>query len=132
MTEQGQFEKLMADIEETIKDAEGGWRITDNCLEVTTVVSRDPSRSSNGGEYFFYRDFYAEGVGGVHAQGSWSADFDYDQYNNDKSHYDCVITPDGLERMAKMADLTIAARAWLAKEKGCMALLKKAVRSLAD
>jgi hypothetical protein len=127
----GAFEHLMADIEETIRNAEGEWWMSDNCLVVETVVSRDPGRSRNGGEYSFYRDFYAEGIGGVHAQGSWSADFDYDQWNSDdKDHYDCVVTLGGLERMARMADLTIAARAWLAKEKGCMAKLKKAVRSL--
>jgi len=132
MVAQGQFEMLYKDIEDTIQNAEGGWRMNGQTLCIETVVSRDWTRSANGGEYSFYREFRSEGIGGVEAWGSWSADFDYDQYHNDREQYDCVVSPDGLERMAKMADLTIAARAWLAKEKGCMAKLKQAVRSLSD
>lgn len=128
----GQFEALYQDIYETIKDAEGDWKVSGDTLEVHTVVSRDISRSRNGGEYTHWREFRSEGIGGVNAWGSWSAEFDYSQYHQDNEQYDCVVSPDGLKRMAQMADLTFAARAWLAKEKGCMAKLKQAVRSLND
>ena len=131
MNKQGQFEMLYKDIEDTIKNAEGGWTIRDGVLEVETIVSRDPSRSRNGGEYFHWREFRPDGIGGVCAGGAWSAEFDYERYNgDDTAQYDCIVSLDGLKRMAQMADLTIAARAWLAKAPGCMARLKQAVRSL--
>jgi hypothetical protein len=128
---QGAFEHLMADIEETIKNAEGDWWLDCDTLIVQTIVSRDPRRSRNGGEYSFYREYRSNGVGGVEVYGSWSAEFDYEQYNlGDREQYDCIVSGQGLDRMARMADLTSAARAWLAKEKGCMAKLKKAVPAL--
>lgn len=133
MKQQGQFEALYKDIEDTIKEAEGGWCIRDGVLEVETIVSRDVSRSRNGGEYSHWREFHPDGIGGVYACGCWSAEFDYERYNgDDTAQYDCLVSLDGLKRMAQMADLTIAARAWMAKEKGCMAKLKRAVRSLGD
>ena len=133
MKQQGQFEALYKDIEETIENAEGGWQIRDGVLEVDTIISRDPSRSRTSGEYCHWREFYPDGIGGVYARGCWSAEFDYEQCNGDDSaQYDCIVSLDGLRRMAQMADLTIAARAWLAKEPGCMARLKQAVRNLSD
>lgn len=117
MTEQGQFERLMADIEKTIKNSEDTWWMDESTL---CILVTDGQRS----EFDAWRYFQSDGIGGVVV-------YDSDGLGDD-CRYDCIVTPGGLERMARMADLTIAARAWLAKEKGCMVKLKQAVRSLAD
>ena len=130
----GNFELLMKDIEQAIEQANspdgGGWWITEGGRLVCEVkTSRDPSRSRNGGEYFMYRNFVPDGLG-IQAKDDWSADWDIMQYGGSGTYYDCIVTPDGLERMAKLAEVTLAAKAWLNKEKGSMRLLKKAIRAL--
>ena|GEM_PF-4127275 len=132
MENRGQFERLVADIESAIAGAEGGWWIGRNKLVVHTRVSRDPLRSCNGGEYHYYR-YYVVDLG-VTAYNDWSCDFaDYRNYGDGEPvEYDCIVSLGGLERIAKLADVTIAAKAWLAKEPGCMKRLKAAIRSLAD
>ena len=130
----GSFELLMQDIEQAVEQANsldgGGWWVTEDGKLICEVkTSRDPSRSRNGGEYFEYRDFESDGLG-VQARDDWSADWDIMQYGGSEDYYDCLITPEGLERMARLAEITLAARAWLNKEKGSMRLLKKAIRAL--
>lgn len=127
----GAFESLMADIEKTIATAEGDWSIRwDGSLIVTTIESQDPSRSNNGGEYDHYRIYKTSGLG-IEAYDTWSCDFAEYQYSDDQS-YDCIVGSDGLGRMAQLAEVTTAARAWLAKEPGCMQRLKKAIRALGE
>jgi hypothetical protein len=127
----GQFELLVEDIETAIRDAEGGWWINREELVVHEAISRDPSRRNNGGEYDYYR-CYRPGLGVV-AYDDWSCDFaSCDQYGGEKIEYDCILSLSGLRRIAQLADVTIAARAWLAKEPGCMSKLKAAIRSLND
>lgn len=136
MNEKGQFEQLVADIEGQIASAEGSWRMATwyhdqpPVLVITQQESRDPGRSRNGGEYTYWRNYRADGLG-VEVWEDWSCDFaSRDQYGGGRTYYDCIISADGLERIAKLADVTIAAKAWLAKEPGCMAKLKAAIRSL--
>jgi hypothetical protein len=137
MSTKGNFELLMEDIEKAVEEANspygGGWWVTNSGkLVCETLTSRDPSRSSTGGEYFFYRDFISDGLG-VQAKDAWSAEWDIRDYGGEaEEYYDCLITPAGLERMARLAEVTLAARAWINKEKGSMRLLKKAVRALED
>jgi len=132
----GAFEKLMADIQEAIDQATsedgGGWWVRDDGILVCEIqTSRDPSRSNNGGEYYFYREFNPDGLG-VLARDDWSADWDIMQYGGTQEYYDCVISSDGLQRMARLAEVTIAARAWLNKEPGCMKRLKAAIRAIEE
>lgn len=134
--EKGQFEQLVADIEGQIANAEGGWWMGkvggDPALIIEQRTSRDPSRSNNGGEYYLWRNYCAGGMG-VEVWESWSCDIaSRSQYGGERTRYDCIVGSDGLERIAKLADVTIAARAWLAKEPGCMARLKSAIKALAD
>jgi len=127
----GQFEDLMKGIETEVANAEGGWSIDEerNRLVVHQTVSRDPCRSNNGGEYNYYK-IYSPGLG-VDATETWSCDIaPRSQYGGVEEHFDCIVSLDGLGRMAQLAEVTTAARAWLAKEPGCMARLKKAIRAL--
>jgi len=131
-TPSGAFEALVQDIEKTIAGAEGGWEIRwDNTLVVTTQESDNPSKSNNGGDYYYYREFQTDGLG-VIAYDDWSCDFaNYASYRNeDRREYDCIISVDGLRRIAQLAEVTIAAKAWLAKEPGCMKRLKSAIRAM--
>ena len=127
----GTFEALMADIEIAISEANspdgGGWKMTWRGLVVTTQDSRDPSRSNNGGEYFYYRVYHPDGLG-IQVIDDWSCDFA--DRRGDEMYYNCLISANGLERMAKLAEVTLAARSWLNKEPGSMRLLKQAIRSL--
>ena len=127
-----QFELLVEDIEQAILGAEGGWWMSElnNELIVHTMESRDPRRRNNGGEYDYYRCYRVDF--GVTAYDDWSCDIaPCSQYGGDETEYDCIISLDGLRRIAQLADVTIAARAWLAKEPGCMKRLKAAIRALA-
>jgi len=130
----GQFETLVKDIEREIAGAEGGWDIVESWgglhLRVEQRTSRDPSRSNNGGEYYLWKRYIPDGLG-VKVVEDWSCDIaERSRYGGEAAYYDCIISVDGLERIAKLADVTIAAKAWLAKEPGCMARLKQAIRSL--
>ena len=130
MEGKGQFELLMADIEQEVSNAEGGWWIEDGRLVIHQQVSRDPSRNQNGGEYDYYKSYIPDGLG-IEVREEWSCTIaPRSEYGGNGVYYDCVISPDGLKRMAQLADVTIAARAWLAKQPGCMARLKQAIRSL--
>ena len=133
MEGKGQFELLMADIEKEISEAEGGWTLNSyGELVINQAVSRDPSRRNNGGEYDLYKIYVPDGLG-VAVRETWSCDIaPRSQYGGDEAYFDCIMSTSGLERMAQLADVTIAARAWLAKEPGCMAKLKAAIRSLSS
>ena len=131
----GVFERLVDDIERTIESAQGSWEIRyGDTLTVTTVESDNPQRSSNGGDYFYYRHYRVSPDGlGVIGYDDWSCDFSYgDDGDENLIEYDCIISVDGLKRIAQLTEVTIAAKAWLAKEPGCMSKLKAAIRALAD
>jgi hypothetical protein len=131
----GQFELLVDDIEREIASAEGGWAIKDDDWEgprlvVYQRVSRDPRRSHNGGEYDYWKTYAANGLG-IEVTEGWSCDIaDRGQYGGAEYGYDCCIGLEGLKRIAQLAEVTIAARSWLAKEPGCMKRLKSAIRAL--
>ena len=128
---EGQFEKLMADIEKEVEDAEGGWLITDKgSLLIHQIVSRDPSRSHNGGEYNTYKYYTPSGLG-VFVEEDWSCDIaPRSQYGGEESYYDCLVSTDGLERMARLAEVKVAAYAVINKEPGYMKRFQEAVSRL--
>lgn len=67
-------DKLMEDLCRTLDKAEGkAWINEQGKLVIHTVVSRDPSRRNNGGEYDFYRTYQVTPVG-VLAEEEWSCD----------------------------------------------------------
>ena len=68
-------DRLLADICKTLESAEGRSWVSEDGRKLTihTTVSRDPSRSSNGGEYDFYRIYRVTPVGVV-AEGDWTCD----------------------------------------------------------
>lgn len=83
--------QLIADIVsamlESVKDdpnAKGDWFVSKDgqYARVTTRFSRNPSLSSNGGEYYFYRTYFVE-IAGVVALETWSADFDFERPSRD-------------------------------------------------
>ena len=126
----GEFEKLMADIEKEVEDAEGGWLVNDGSLIIQQAVSRDPSRSHNGGEYDTYKEYTPNGLG-VEVEETWSCDIaPRSQYGGEQSHYDCIVNLEGLELMAKLADLKVAARAVISKEPGWTKKIQAALSSL--
>ena len=128
----GQFEALVRDIETEVRDAQGGWYMRDNTLIVEQQTSRDPRRSRNGGEYYLWRNYQADGLGVVVWE-DWSCEIaPRHEYGGDAVNYDCIVSADGLKRIAQLADITIAARAWLTKEPGCMARLRSAILALSD
>jgi hypothetical protein len=126
----GQFELLVDDIQGEIESAEG-WAIKDDGrLVVYQQLSRDPRRSRNGGEYDYWKTYAANGLG-IEVTEGWSCDIaDRSQYGGAEYGYDCCIGLEGLKRIAQLAEVTIAARSWLAKEPGCMKRLKSAIRAL--
>lgn len=126
----GAFEGLMADIEATMKIT-GQWKMSDwrDRLIIYTRLSERPERSSNGGDYDYFRVYHFDGLS-VQAWDDWSCDFS--DYNDTPTEYNVIVSKSGLERMAKLATVTVAARAWLNKEPGCMKKLKDAIRSLGE
>ena len=131
-TRKGQFELLMEDLEKEIANAEGGWSIENGRLVICQRESHDPSRRNNGGEYDYYK-VYSPGGLGIDVWESWSCDFaSRSQYGGEEYSYDVIVGLDGLRRMAQLADVTIAARSWLAKEPESMRKLKATIRSLGD
>lgn len=101
----GEFERLVADIEQEITDAES-WHVDEfaNTLIIVQQESRDPSRSRNGGEYFYWKEYYADGMG-VFVEETWSCDIaPRSQYGGTDDWYDCIISLDGLKRIAQLAD----------------------------
>lgn len=130
----GAFEALMKDIEAELIEAEGGFKIEEwaGRLCIIQRESRNPRMSNNGGDYYFYKFYKPDGLG-VEVWEGWSCDIaPRNEYGGDEQYYDCLISLEGLERMAKLATITIAAKSWLAKEPGCMARLKAAIRALDD
>ena len=128
----GQFEALMTDIENEIAESEGGYEIEKWAGRPCIIQreSRDPQMSNNGGDYFLYKFYKPDGLG-IEVWEDWSCDIaSRNQYGGREYYYDCIVSLDGLERMAKLATVTIAAKSWLAKEPGCMKELKKAIRAL--
>lgn len=126
----GQFEKLMADIEKKVENAEGGWRIVGGALLIHQDVSRDPSRSRNGGEYDTYKEYTPDGLG-VSVEETWSCDIaPRTQYGGEQSHYDCLVSLEGLELMAKLADLKVVAHAVINKEPGWTKRIQSVLSSL--
>jgi len=126
---QGQFELLVADIEAEVANAEGWW-LQDNELWVLQRASLDSTRRYNGGEYDYYKVYSTSGLG-VLAQETWSCEIaPRTQYGGEETFYDCIVSINGLHRMVQLAEVTTAAKAWLAKEPGCMSRLKAAIRAL--
>lgn len=128
-TQKGAFELLMDDITKTLENGEywkmSSWR---DALIIVTKSPDKPELSNNGGDYEYFRIYQSDGLS-VHVKDDWSCDFSEYQYSQDED-YNVVISKDGLERMAKLADVTIAAKAWLAKKPESMRRLKAAIRSL--
>ena len=96
----GQFEVLMEDLERELATAEGGYEIDlhSGRLVIIQMESRNPSLSSNGGDYNYYRNYMPDGRG-VKVWNSWSCDIAKRQSFTDR-HYDCIISLNGLERLA--------------------------------
>lgn len=128
--QKGQYEMLMGDIVETLRDADGGWRITETGrMVIDTRIPDRPELSNNGGNYYHYRKYQPTGLG-VEVWDDWSCDICDYQYSNN-AEYKCVVSLKGLERMAKLATLEIAAEAWVKKVPGSMKYLKDTIRALA-
>lgn len=132
-TQKGQFELLMNDIENEILSAEGGWSIDDwGALVIVQRESQNPRMSNNGGDYYLYKNYKPTGLG-VEVWESWSCDIaPRREYGGQEYEYNVIVGLDGLRRMAQLADVTIAAKSWLAKEPESMKKLKAAIRSLGN
>jgi hypothetical protein len=125
----GAFEELAQQIERLLP-AQGGWWIDerDNELVIHTHVSRDPSRSSNGGEYDFY-DCFAVTGDGILVYEATSCELRIDRCGRDSyAAYTipCVVGLDGLRRIAALVGLRAACKQFLRREIG-FADLKAAV-----
>lgn len=106
---------LLNDIQNAMKasladgNGQGSWKIEKDSISVTTQFSKDPSRSSNGGEYSYWRD-YKLVEGGVLAKDDWSCDFaDYENYGGTTEFYPIAISD--LSRVGYLAEARALA-AW--------------------
>lgn len=82
-------------------NGEGSWEIRPNFISVTTRFSRDPQRSNNGGEYYFYRRFKIV-PGGIKAWDDWSADWDYADWGGTEDFYPIALSE--LNPIANLAE----------------------------
>jgi len=80
------------------------WYYGDSTLVITTQQSRDPRRSSNGGEYYAYTNFEIR-PDGVEVWEDLSCELISVQEYKDRSAriYPISLTKEGLERMAHLA-----------------------------
>jgi len=124
----GAFEELANEIE-SLLPAEGGWWINEdhNELVVHTTVSRDPRRSSNGGEYHFYNCFAVVGDG-ILVYDDTSCELHIDRMGRDAGYVIPVIVGlDGLRRIAALVGLRAACKQFLQRGIG-FAELREAVK----
>lgn len=114
--QKGAFEELVSKIEELLP-AEGGWWINegnfDKELCIHTKVSRDPSRSHNGGEYDFYACFAVVGDG-ILVYENTSCELRIDGMGRDAGYVIPVIIGLGaLRRIAALVGLRSACKLFL-------------------
>jgi hypothetical protein len=128
----GEFEALVEDVTSTLRHADGWYRVINSSrIVIDTIISDRPELANNGGHYDHFRKYQCDGIFGVRAWNEWSCDC-ADMQNKDDFIFECVLGDGGLERIARLAALTIAAESWLKKEPGCMQRLKEAVKALSD
>lgn len=124
----GAFEELAGTIE-SLLPAEGGWWINDGGKELVihTTVSRDPSRSCNGGEYHFYNCFAVVGDG-VLIYDDTSCELRMDRMGRKAGYIiPCIVGLDGLRRIAALVGLRAACKQFLKRGIGFNEL-RKAVK----
>lgn len=125
----GAFEELANEIERLLP-AEGGWRISKEWKELVihTEVSRDPRRSSNGGEYHFYTCFEPTGDG-VLVYNDTSCELSIHGMGKDEGTIiPCIVGLEGLRGIAASVGLRMTCKQFL-KKQASFAELREAVKA---
>jgi len=124
----GAFEALMARIEWVTEGAEDWWVGKDGSLIICTRTTTNTNQSFNGGDYTYEVWFTPTGLGVDETE--WNSSDWCPGTGELVDTYECVVSTEGLRRMAQLATITIAAKALVAKQPGSFGKLKKAVRAL--
>jgi hypothetical protein len=125
----GAFEELASTIE-ALLPAEGRWNIdkTHHELSIHTIVSNDPRRSRNGGEYDFYTCFAVVGDG-VLVYEETSCELRIRGMGRDAGYViPAIVGLDGLRRIAALVGLRAACKQFLKRGIG-FADLKAAIEA---